>query len=47
MRISSETGNRSVYARCLSSLADIYRELGESEAKETITVIKIPMISYF
>uniref|UniRef100_F1KZS1 43 kDa receptor-associated protein of the synapse n=1 Tax=Ascaris suum TaxID=6253 RepID=F1KZS1_ASCSU len=37
LQLSSETGNRSVHARCLCSLADIYRELGESEAKETLT----------
>lgn len=38
LRLSQEAGSRSIYARCLSSLADIYRELGESEARETITV---------
>ena len=38
LRLSQESGSKSVYARCLSSLADIYRELGESEARETITV---------
>lgn len=38
MQLAQETGNRSVYARCLCSLADICRELGESEAKETLTV---------
>ncbi|VDK31048.1 unnamed protein product [Gongylonema pulchrum] len=37
MQLAQETGNRSVYARCLCSLADICRELGESEAKETLT----------
>uniref|UniRef100_A0A1I7ZRA3 RING-type domain-containing protein n=1 Tax=Steinernema glaseri TaxID=37863 RepID=A0A1I7ZRA3_9BILA len=37
LRLSSEAGNRAVHARCLCSLADIYRELGESVAKETLT----------
>uniref|UniRef100_A0A915EAC4 Rapsyn myristoylation/linker region N-terminal domain-containing protein n=1 Tax=Ditylenchus dipsaci TaxID=166011 RepID=A0A915EAC4_9BILA len=37
LRLSQQTGNRSIYARCLCSMADINRELGESEAKETIT----------
>lgn len=37
LRLSSECGNRTLHARCMCSLADIYRELGESEAKETIT----------
>ncbi|VDM98684.1 unnamed protein product [Thelazia callipaeda] len=36
MHLAQETGNRSVYARCLCSLADICRELGETEAKETL-----------
>uniref|UniRef100_A0A0N5ATC2 RING-type domain-containing protein n=1 Tax=Syphacia muris TaxID=451379 RepID=A0A0N5ATC2_9BILA len=36
LHLSSETGNRSVYARSLCSMADIFRELGETEAKETI-----------
>lgn len=38
LRLSEQTGGRSVYARGLCSLADINRELGESEARETITV---------
>ncbi|KIH45880.1 zinc finger, C3HC4 type [Ancylostoma duodenale] len=37
LQLASETGNRALHARCMCSLADIYRELGESEAKETIT----------
>ncbi|GMR39669.1 hypothetical protein PMAYCL1PPCAC_09864, partial [Pristionchus mayeri] len=37
LRLSSECGNRTLHARCMCSLADVYRELGESEAKETIT----------
>lgn len=37
LRLSEQTNGRSVYARSLCSLADINRELGESEAKETIT----------
>ncbi|KAH7720893.1 rapsyn protein 1 [Aphelenchoides avenae] len=36
-RLSEQTGGKSTYARSLCSLADINRELGESEAKETIT----------
>uniref|UniRef100_A0A0R3RK02 Rapsyn_N domain-containing protein n=1 Tax=Elaeophora elaphi TaxID=1147741 RepID=A0A0R3RK02_9BILA len=38
LRLAQETGNRSVYARCLCSIANICRDLGESEAKETLTV---------
>lgn len=38
-QLAVEIGNRSLEGRCMCSLADIYRELGESEAKETITVI--------
>nr|CDJ82423.1 unnamed protein product [Haemonchus contortus] len=37
LQLASETGNRALHARCMCSLADIYRELGESEAKETLT----------
>ncbi|KAI6172142.1 RING-type domain-containing protein [Aphelenchoides besseyi] len=37
IRLSEQTAGRWVYARSLCSLADINRELGESEAKETIT----------
>ncbi|CAG9532182.1 unnamed protein product [Cercopithifilaria johnstoni] len=37
LKLAQETGNRSVYARCLCSMADICRDLGESEAKETLT----------
>ncbi|VDM93952.1 unnamed protein product [Onchocerca ochengi] len=37
MKLAQETSNRSVYARCLCSIANIYCELGESEAKETLT----------
>uniref|UniRef100_A0A1I7WXL5 Rapsyn_N domain-containing protein n=1 Tax=Heterorhabditis bacteriophora TaxID=37862 RepID=A0A1I7WXL5_HETBA len=37
-QLAAETNNRALQARCMCSLADIYRELGESEAKETITV---------
>uniref|UniRef100_A0A1I7VLE5 Rapsyn_N domain-containing protein n=1 Tax=Loa loa TaxID=7209 RepID=A0A1I7VLE5_LOALO len=37
MKLAQETGNRSVYARCLCSMANICRDLGESEAKETFT----------
>jgi tetratricopeptide (TPR) repeat protein len=37
IRLSEQTGGKSIYARALCSLADINRELGESEAKETIT----------
>ncbi|CAD5210153.1 unnamed protein product [Bursaphelenchus okinawaensis] len=37
LRLAEQTGGRSVYARALYSLADINRELGESEARETIT----------
>ncbi|CAI5442209.1 unnamed protein product [Caenorhabditis angaria] len=36
-QLATEMGNRAIHARCMCSLADIYRELGESEAKETIT----------
>uniref|UniRef100_A0A8R1DWQ8 RING-type domain-containing protein n=1 Tax=Caenorhabditis japonica TaxID=281687 RepID=A0A8R1DWQ8_CAEJA len=36
-QLAVEMGNRAIHARCMCSLADIYRELGESEAKETIT----------
>lgn len=36
-QLSLEMGNRTLHARCMCSLADIFRELGESEAKETIT----------
>ncbi|PAV87999.1 hypothetical protein WR25_20262 isoform D [Diploscapter pachys] len=36
-QLAIEIGNRSLEGRCMCSLADIYRELGESEAKETIT----------
>ncbi|CAD6192470.1 unnamed protein product [Caenorhabditis auriculariae] len=36
-QLATEMGNRSLHARCMCSLADVYRELGESEAKETIT----------
>ncbi|CAI4229685.1 unnamed protein product [Auanema sp. JU1783] len=35
--LASESGNRALQARCMCSLADINRELGESEARETIT----------
>lgn len=38
LKLAQETGNRSVYARCLCSMANICRDLGESEAKETLTV---------
>lgn len=41
LRLSHQTGGRSTYARSLCSLADINRELGESEAKETITVCEL------
>ena len=37
LRLSQDSGSKAIYARCLCSLADIYRELGESEARETIT----------
>ncbi|EJW83058.1 hypothetical protein WUBG_06032, partial [Wuchereria bancrofti] len=37
MKLAQETSNRSVYARCLCSVANICRDLGESEAKETLT----------
>uniref|UniRef100_A0A158P852 RING-type domain-containing protein n=1 Tax=Angiostrongylus cantonensis TaxID=6313 RepID=A0A158P852_ANGCA len=37
LQLASETGNRALHARCMCSLADIFRELGESEAKETLT----------
>ncbi|KAI1727032.1 tetratricopeptide repeat domain-containing protein [Ditylenchus destructor] len=37
LKLSQQTGNRAIYARSLCSMADINRELGESEAKETIT----------
>uniref|UniRef100_A0AC35TLJ4 RING-type domain-containing protein n=1 Tax=Rhabditophanes sp. KR3021 TaxID=114890 RepID=A0AC35TLJ4_9BILA len=37
LRLASETNNRAIYGRCLCSMADIYRELGETEAMETIT----------
>uniref|UniRef100_A0A915Q4Y5 RING-type domain-containing protein n=1 Tax=Setaria digitata TaxID=48799 RepID=A0A915Q4Y5_9BILA len=37
LKLAQETGNRSVYARCLCSMADICRELGESQARETLT----------
>ncbi|VIO93983.1 Uncharacterized protein BM_BM2318 [Brugia malayi] len=37
MKLAQETNNRSVYARCLCSMANICRDLGESEAKETLT----------
>lgn len=39
LRLAFQTANRAIYARALCSIADINRELGESEAKETITVI--------
>ncbi|CAJ0948805.1 unnamed protein product, partial [Mesorhabditis belari] len=37
LSLCSENGNRALHARCMACLADIYRELGESEAKETLT----------
>lgn len=37
LRLSSESGSKAIYARCLTSLAEIYREMGESEARETVT----------
>ncbi|MFH4980442.1 hypothetical protein AB6A40_007151 [Gnathostoma spinigerum] len=37
LQLSSEAGNRAIHARCLCSLADIYRELGETESRETLT----------
>ncbi|CEF59289.1 43 kDa receptor-associated protein of the synapse [Strongyloides ratti] len=37
LRLASETNNRAIYGRCLCSIADIFRELGESETMETIT----------
>lgn len=38
LRLAFQTGNRAMYARALCSMADINRELGENEAKETLTV---------
>ncbi|VBB28843.1 unnamed protein product [Acanthocheilonema viteae] len=37
LKLAQETDNRSVYARCLCSIANICRDLGESKAKETLT----------
>ncbi|KAM3718543.1 hypothetical protein ACO02O_10502 [Dirofilaria immitis] len=37
MKLAQETENRSVYARCLCSMANICCDLGESEAQETLT----------
>uniref|UniRef100_A0A0N4Z3Z2 RING-type domain-containing protein n=1 Tax=Parastrongyloides trichosuri TaxID=131310 RepID=A0A0N4Z3Z2_PARTI len=37
LKLASETNNRAIYGRCLCSIADIFRELGESETMETVT----------
>uniref|UniRef100_A0A183CLG6 RING-type domain-containing protein n=1 Tax=Globodera pallida TaxID=36090 RepID=A0A183CLG6_GLOPA len=37
MDLAKSVGNKPVFARALASLADICRELGETEARETIT----------
>ncbi|CAJ0567461.1 unnamed protein product, partial [Mesorhabditis spiculigera] len=37
LSLCADSGNKALHARCMACLADIYRELGESEAKETLT----------
>ena len=37
-QLANEMGNKALMARCMCSIADIYRELGESQARETLTV---------
>ena len=38
IHLAKQVGNKPTFARALASLADIFCEIGETEARETVTV---------